>query len=139
MRGPALRWKNPLRASLEIASAASSIVPGLGPLLEPLVDKIDPYTDISWRHMVKLDSTLERALRTYKDAVRRLSDKDVAPPVVVKGPETLVEWLPAPKALRRIRKQVERDVAVAKAQIAAANEAGSGDLNLETSGRWCAA
>ncbi|MAY79918.1 MAG: hypothetical protein CL930_03945 [Deltaproteobacteria bacterium] len=76
----------------------------------------------------KLDSGLERALRTYKDAVRKIGVKEVNPPVLIKGPQTLVDWLPgAKKALRTVRKGVERDLAVVQAQIAANKGAGSGN------------
>ena len=76
----------------------------------------------------KLYSGLERALRTYKDAVRKIGVKEVNPPVLIKGPQTLVDWLPgAKKALRTVRKGVERDLAVVQAQIAANKGAGSGN------------
>ena len=76
----------------------------------------------------KLDSGLERALRTYKDAVRKIGVKEVNPPVLIKGPQTLVDWLPgAKKALRTVRKGVDRDLAVVQAQIAANKGAGSGN------------
>jgi hypothetical protein len=76
----------------------------------------------------KLDSGLERALRTYKDAVRKIGVAEVNPPILIKGPQTLVDWLPgAKKALRTVRKGVERDLAVLQAQITANKGAGSGD------------
>ena len=74
----------------------------------------------------KLDPGLDRAVRNYKDAVRRLAIKELNPPVLIKGPESLTDWLPgAKKALRSARKGVERDLAVAQAQIAA-NKGSSG-------------
>lgn len=76
----------------------------------------------------KLDSGLDRALRSYKDAVRKVGVKEVNPPVLIKGPETLIEWLPgAKKALRSVRKGVERDLAVLQAQINANKGTSGGD------------
>ncbi len=76
----------------------------------------------------KLDAGLDRALRSYKDAVRKIGVKEVNPPVLIKGPETLIAWLPgAKKALRSVRKGVERDLAVLQAQINANKGASNGD------------
>jgi len=76
----------------------------------------------------KLDSGLDRALRNYKDSVRKLGVKEVNPPVLIKGPQTLVDWLPgAKKALRTARKGVERELAIAQAQISAKKAASGGD------------
>jgi hypothetical protein len=76
----------------------------------------------------KLDSGLDRALRSYKDSVRRLGVNELNPPVVISGPESLAGWLPgAKKALRTARKSTERDLAVAQARISANKKAGTGD------------
>jgi len=76
----------------------------------------------------KLSAGMDRALRAYKDAVRRLDAKALQLPVSITGPETLAEWMPgAKKALKKVRKAVDQDVAVARAQIAAVRAGGGSD------------
>jgi hypothetical protein len=74
--------------------------------------------------MPSLSPALDRAIRAYKEAIRRISNDEIALPMAIDGVDTIAAWLPeAKRALRRVRKQVERDVAVATAQVLASKSA----------------
>ena len=73
-----------------------------------------------------LEDRQKRALRSYRDSLRRLDLPAALPGADIASFEALDAWLPgAKRALKSAHRAAQRDLAVAEAQISAAPRAGA--------------